>query len=339
MSAVPTAILLCNLGTPDAPTPAALRRWLAQFLGDPRVVEIPRFFWLPLLYGVILPIRPARSAERYKAIWQSQGSPLALWTNKQAVMLRGWLGEAGIPATVLPAMRYGQPAIAAQLRALHQQGVQRVLVLPLYPQYSATTTASVVDAVMEWAGEQRHIPELRFVMDFHDNPDYIAALADSVRAHWHNEGGRADKLVMSFHGIPERNVAQGDPYAKQCQKTVHLLATALELRAQDYLVTFQSRFGRAKWLGPYTQPTLEALATKGVRRVDVMCPGFPCDCLETLEEINIEVRRAFMQAGGEAFRYIPCLNDSHAWIGALSRIAQKHLAGWVPVSLGDTEAA
>jgi len=326
-----TAILLCNLGTPDAPTPTALRRWLAQFLGDPRVVEIPRLLWLPLLHGVILQTRPKRSAQRYQAIWQPEGSPLALWTEKQATMLRGWLGEAGMPVTVLPAMRYGQPGIAAQLQALQQLGVQRVLVLPLYPQYSGTTTASVIDAVMQWARVQRHIPALRFVTEFHDDPDYIAALAHSVREHWEREGERADTLVMSFHGIPERNVHLGDPYAEQCQTTARLLAAALGLDKQDYLVTFQSRFGRAKWLGPYTQATLETLAAKGTRRVDVMCPGFPCDCLETLEEINIEVRHAFMQAGGKAFRYIPCLNDNYAWIGALSRMAQRHLAGWQPL--------
>jgi len=323
-----TAILLCNLGTPDAPTPTALRRWLAQFLSDPRVVEIPRLLWLPLLHGVILQTRPKQSARRYQAIWQPEGSPLALWTDKQATMLRGWLGEAGMPVTVLPAMRYGQPAIAAQLQALQQLGVQRVLVLPLYPQYSGTTTASVLDAVMQWARVQRHIPAFRFVTDFHDDPDYIAALAHSVRAHWKREGGRADTLVMSFHGIPERNMRLGDPYAEQCQTTARLLAAALDLGKKDYLVTFQSRFGRAKWLGPYTQAILETLAAKGTRTVDVMCPGFPCDCLETLEEINIEARSAFMQAGGKAFRYIPCLNDDHVWIGALNRMAQRHLAGW-----------
>jgi len=329
MPVVSTAILLCNLGTPDAPTPAALRRWLAQFLSDRRVVEIPRLLWLPLLHGVILQTRPKRSAERYQAIWQPDGSPLARWTEKQAVMLRGWLGETGVQVAVLPAMRYGAPAIGAQLQALGQQGVQRVLVLPLYPQYSGTTTASVVDAVLDWAHGQRRIPELRFVADFHNDAGYITALADSVHAHWRGAGDRAEKLVMSFHGIPERNVAQGDPYAKQCQTTARQLATVLGLAQQDYLVTFQSRFGRAKWLGPYTQQTLETLARQGVRRVDVLCPGFPCDCLETLEEINIEVRQAFMQAGGEEFRYIPCLNDSRVWIGALSRIAKQHLAGWV----------
>ncbi|MDE2415382.1 MAG: ferrochelatase [Comamonadaceae bacterium] len=328
------AILLCNLGTPDAPTAPALRRYLAQFLADPRVVEIPRALWLPLLHGVILRTRPARSAAKYASIWTPEGSPLAVWTAKQALMLRGWLGEAGHPVQVLPAMRYGQPAITAQLQALQDQGARRVLVLPLYPQYSATTTASVVDDVAAWTRRSRHFPELRFVNDYHDHPDYIAALAQSVRAHWKREGGPADQLVMSFHGIPERNVRLGDPYAEQCRTTARLLAQALGLAPTQYQLSFQSRFGKAKWLEPYTEPTLVALARAGTRRVDVMCPGFTGDCLETLEEINQEAREAFLHAGGQEFRYIPCLNDSPAWITALSRIAQQHLAGWMELVTG-----
>jgi len=324
-----TAVLLCNLGTPDAPTAPALRRYLAQFLADPRVVEIPRALWLPLLHGIILRTRPAQSAAKYASIWTAEGSPLAVWTAKQAVMLRGWLGEAGHQVQVLPAMRYGQPAIAAQLQALQNQGVRRVLVLPLYPQYSATTTASVVDDVAAWTRRSRHLPELRFVNDYHDHPDYISALARSVRAHWQREGGPADQLVMSFHGIPERNVRLGDPYAEQCRTTARLLAEALGLDEDRYQLTFQSRFGKARWLEPYTEPTLVALARAGTRRVDVMCPGFTGDCLETLEEINQEAREAFLHAGGQEFRSIPCLNDSPAWITALSRIAQQHLAGWM----------
>ncbi len=328
MPSADTAILLCNLGTPDAPTAPALRRYLAQFLSDPRVVEIPRAAWLPILHGIILRTRPAQSAAKYQTIWTPEGSPLAVWTNKQAVMLRGWLGEAGAQVQVLPAMRYGRPAIGAQLQALQAEGVKRVLVLPLYPQYSGTTTASVVDDVAAWTRRQRHFPELRFVNDYHDDPGYVAALAAGVRAHWQREGGPADKLVMSFHGIPERNVRLGDPYADQCRTTARLLAEALGLAPGQYQLTFQSRFGRARWLEPYTEPTLVALAQAGTRRVDVMCPGFTGDCLETLEEINQEARHAFLQAGGQEFRYIPCLNDSHAWITALSRIAQRHLAGW-----------
>ncbi|MCZ2103410.1 MAG: ferrochelatase [Comamonadaceae bacterium] len=323
-----TAILLCNLGTPEAPTAPALRRYLAQFLGDPRVVEIPRAAWWPILHGIILRTRPARSAAKYRTIWTPEGSPLLLWTQKQATMLRGWLAQAGLSVPVAPAMRYGEPSIARELQALADAGTERILVLPLYPQYSATTTASVLDDVTAWMARTRHLPELRFVSHYHDHPDYIAALAQSVRAHWQREGGRADKLIMSFHGIPERNVRLGDPYAGQCRATAELLARALGLTADQYQLTFQSRFGRARWLQPYTEPTLVALARQGTRSVDVICPGFASDCLETLQEINQEVREAFVHAGGTAFRYIPCLNDSNAWITALSRIAQQHLSGW-----------
>ena len=322
------AVLLCNLGTPDAPTPPALRRYLAQFLSDPRVVEIPRALWLPLLHGVVLRRRPRQSAAKYASIWTPEGSPLALWTHKQALLLRGWLGQAGLHATVLPAMRYGTPAIASQLQALHDQGVRRILVLPLYPQYSATSTASVFDAVYAWAGRMRHMPELRLVADYHDHPDYIAALARSVRAHWQREGGRAEQLVLSFHGIPARNVALGDPYADQCRRTAALLAQALGLDDSQYRLAFQSRFGRARWLEPYTEPTLVHMARSGTRSVDVMCPGFPTDCLETLEEIAMEARAAFLAAGGEQFHYIPCLNDDAAGIAALAALAQRHLQGW-----------
>ncbi|HCL86025.1 MAG TPA: ferrochelatase [Comamonadaceae bacterium] len=328
-----TAILLCNLGTPDAPTAPALRRYLAQFLGDPRVVEIPRLVWLPILHGIILRIRPAKSAAKYATIWTPEGSPLAVWTAKQALMLRGWLGEAGHAVRVQHAMRYGQPAIGAQLQALQDAGVQRVLVLPLYPQYSSTTTASLFDDVAAWVKRARVYPELRFVNGYHDHPGYIGALADSVRAHWQREGGPAERLVMSFHGIPERNVRLGDPYADQCRTTARLLAQALGLTEQQWQITFQSRFGKARWLEPYTEPTLVALAQAGTRRVDVMCPGFTSDCLETLEEINQEARHAFMEAGGKEFRYIPCLNDDPAWITALSQIAEQHLAGWPTASL------
>lgn len=323
-----TAVLLCNLGTPDAPTGPALRRYLAQFLADPRVVEIPRLLWLPLLYGLILPTRPRRSAAKYASIWQPEGSPLAHWTHRQALLLRGWLGQAGRQVSVLAAMRYGQPDLARQLQVLQDSGVQRVLLLPLYPQYSSTTTASLFDAAAAWVRRARSYPELRFVNSYHDQPDYIAALAASVRAHWQREGGPAPQLVMSFHGIPERNVALGDPYAAQCRQTAQLLAQALGLQDGQYQVTFQSRFGRARWLQPYTEPTLVALARGGTCQVDVICPGFPADCLETLEEINQEARQAFLQAGGQEFRYIACLNDSPAWITALTRIAQQHLAGW-----------
>ena len=322
-----TGILLCNLGTPDAPTAAATRRYLAEFLSDPRVVEIPPAIWKPLLHGVILRTRPAKSAAKYRTVWTPEGSPLAVWTEKQAKLLRGWLGEAGHNVLVRPAMRYGNPSMASQLDAFKAEGVNRVLVLPLYPQYSATTTASVIDAVNAWADGVRAIPELRFVNDYHRHPGYIAALAASVRKQWQQDG-RAGKLVMSFHGIPERNVRLGDPYERQSRETGRLLAAALGLAEAEYLVTFQSRFGKAKWLEPYTEPSVIALAQQGVKHVQIMCPGFPADCLETLEEINQEVREAFVHAGGQRFDYIPCLNDQPDWITALRDLALQHLQGW-----------
>ena len=322
-----TGILLCNLGTPDAPTATATRRYLAEFLSDPRVVEIPAVIWKPLLHGVILRTRPAKSAAKYRTVWTPEGSPLAVWTEKQAKLLRGWLGEAGHNVLVRPAMRYGNPSMASQLDAFKAEGVNRVLVLPLYPQYSATTTASVIDAVNAWADGVRAIPELRFVNDYYRHPGYIAALAASVRKQWQQDG-RAGKLVMSFHGIPERNVRLGDPYERQSRETGRLLAAALGLAEAEYLVTFQSRFGKAKWLEPYTEPSVIALAQQGVKHVQIMCPGFPADCLETLEEINQEVREAFGHAGGQRFDYIPCLNDQPDWITALRDLALQHLQGW-----------
>lgn len=322
-----TGVLLCNLGTPEAPTPAAVRTYLAEFLGDPRVVEIPRAAWLPLLYGVILPLRSKQSAAKYRKIWTPEGSPLKVWTEKQAKRLQGWLGEQGHRVKVDYAMRYGTPPIASQLDALAAAGASRILVLPAYPQYSGTTTASIIDAVGGWTRRQRNVPELRFVNRYHDDAGYIRALARSIERHW-RASGRPDHLVLSFHGVPERTLLLGDPYHCECRKTARLLAEALQLQPSQYTVSFQSRFGKAKWLEPYTQPTLEKLAREGVRRVDVACPGFTSDCLETLEEIAMEVREAFLHAGGQEFRYIPCLNDDTEWIHALGAIALRHLAGW-----------
>ncbi len=326
-SAPRTAVLWCNLGSPDAPTAQAVRPYLSQFLHDHRVVEIPRAVWCLILHGIILRVRPAKSAAKYASIWLPEGSPLKVWTAKQATLLAGWLGERGHRLTVRAAMRYANPSIASQLDALQAEGVARVLVLQAYPQYSATTTASVIDAVAQWTRTQRHLPELRFVNDFHDDPRYIDALARSVQAHWQRHG-RPDQLVMSFHGIPERNIRLGDPYQSQCLNTARLLAERLGLSAHDHRVTFQSRFGRAKWLEPYTEPTLRELGRAKVGRVDVMCPGFPADCLETLEEIAMEGREAFLHEGGREFHYIPSLNDDPAWITALAGIAERHLAGW-----------
>ena len=322
-----TAILLCNLGTPDQPTAPALRRYLAEFLSDARVVEIPRLLWWLILHGIILRFRPKKSAAKYASVWMSEGSPLKVWTQKQALMLRGYLGARGHTVEVRYAMRYGNPSIASQLDQLKLDGVTRVLILPAYPQYSGTTTASVFDAVYSWAAKVRRIPEFRFINNYHDDPGYIAALANRIRANW-LQNGQAQQLVMSFHGVPERTLKLGDPYHCECHKTARLLAEQLGLSRDRYKVTFQSRFGKAKWLEPYTEPTLIKLAQAGVKSVDVVCPGFSGDCLETLEEIAMEARHAFLEAGGKEFNYIECLNDSPQWLAALSELSIQHMGGW-----------
>ena len=322
-----TAVLLVNLGTPDAPTPAAVRRYLGEFLADPRVVEIPRLLWWPILHGIVLRVRPAKSARKYAGVWLPEGSPLQVWSEKQATLLRGYLGERGHPVPVRLAMRYGQPSVGAVLDELKAEGARRILVLPLYPQYSGTTTASVLDAVGTWAAQVRYVPELRFVNSYHDDTGYIDALVQRVRAHWQTHG-RAERLLLSFHGIPRRAVTLGDPYRDQCLETARRLGDRLGTRPDELVVTFQSRFGKAEWLQPYTEPTLVELARAGVKEVAVMCPGFSADCLETLEEIDQEARDAFLAAGGSEFRYIPCLNDSHPWIAALAALTIRHLQGW-----------
>ncbi|MFM2036458.1 MAG: hypothetical protein RL459_1723 [Pseudomonadota bacterium] len=332
-----TAILLCNLGTPDEPTAPAVRRYLAEFLADHRVVEIPKLLWMLILHGIILRVRPAKSAAKYASIWTAEGSPLKVWTEKQALLLQDTLVKQGHQVQVTYAMRYGNPSIASQLDALKAQGVTRVLILPAYPQYSGTTTASLFDAVYGWASRTRLVPELRFVNHYHDDPGYISALAGKVRAHW-QEHGRPEQLVLSFHGVPERTLQLGDPYHCECHKTARLLATELGLAPDQYKVTFQSRFGKAKWLQPYTEPTLIEMAKAGIGRVDVMCPGFTSDCLETLEEISQEAREAFLHAGGKGFQYIACLNDSDPWKQALSDITAQHLAGWPTLSAPDAAA-
>jgi ferrochelatase len=322
-----TAVLLVNLGTPDAPTPAAVRRYLAEFLADPRIVEIPRVLWWPILHGIVLRVRPAKSARKYAGVWLPEGSPLQVWSGKQATLLRGYLGERGHPVPVRLAMRYGQPSVASVLDELKAGGARRILVMPMYPQYSGTTTASVLDAVGQWSAQTRSVPELRFVNSYHDDDGYIDALVQRVRDHWSTHG-RAQRLLLSFHGIPRRAVALGDPYQAQCLDTARRLAERLGTAADELVVTFQSRFGKAEWLQPYTEPTLVELARAGIKDVAVMCPGFSTDCLETLEEIDQEARAAFLAAGGNEFRYIPCLNDSHAWIAALAALAIRHLQGW-----------
>jgi len=322
-SAGRTGVLLCNLGSPAAPTAAATRSYLTEFLSDRRVVEMPPALWQPILRGVILRTRPAKSAAKYQSIWQAEGAPLLVWTQQQAALLGDYLN----PVRVLPAMRYGQPSIAAQLDELKASGCSRILVVPLYPQYSGATTASVIDAVGAWARRARHVPELRFTGSFHDHPGYIQVLAQSVQSHWQSHG-RPSQLVMSFHGVPERTRALGDPYHAECLKTAYLLADRLELKDHEWTLSFQSRFGKAKWVGPATQSVLRELGRAGAARVDVICPGFVSDCLETLEEIAIEGRRDFLAAGGQAFHYIPCLNDHPDWLAALTDLVWQHLQGW-----------
>ena len=334
--AAKTAVLYCNLGTPDAPTAAALRRYLAEFLSDARVVEIPRLLWLAILHGIILRVRPAKSAHKYASIWTSEGSPLKVWTQRQAQALQAKFDAAQVQVRF--AMRYGSDAIPDVLDELKSQGVTRVLVLPAYPQYSATTTASVFDAVYTWGLRTRQLPELRFVNHYHDHPGYIQALAAKIQAHWATHG-RAEQLVMSFHGVPARTLQLGDPYHCECHKTARLLAEALQLPKEAYKVCFQSRFGKAKWLEPYTEPTVRQLAKDGTKSVDIVCPGFVGDCLETLEEIAMEVKAAFLEDGGSQFHYIDCLNDSPAWIDGLQAVAVQHMGGWALGGLSEADRA
>jgi ferrochelatase len=323
-------VLLINLGTPDAPTAPAVRRYLKEFLSDPRVVDTPRILWWPILHGVVLNTRPRKSAERYAAIWTPEGSPLKVHTEKQAKLLRGFLGHSGHNLRVDYAMRYGQPSIPSVLTRLAAEGCTRILLLPLYPQYSAGTTASAFDVAFRWAGATRNPPELRKVSGFAAEPGYIAALVASVQRHWATNGHpeSAYRLIMSFHGIPEKAVDQGDPYRDECLSTARLLARALSLDEKTCAVCFQSRFGAKQWLQPYTSVALENSARQGIKRVDVLCPGFPADCLETLEEIAIKGKSTFLQAGGKEYFPIPCLNESEDWIHALETLVLRHLRGW-----------
>lgn len=320
-------VLLTNLGTPDAPTPSALRRYLAEFLWDRRVVEIPRPLWWLILHGVILRTRPARSARKYQAIWTAEGSPLLAISRKQAKALAETLAaRCPGPVRVVLGMRYGNPSIPAALAELRTAGVQRLLVLPLYPQYSAATTASTFDAIAAELQTWRWLPELRFIAQYHDHPAYLDALAASLRAARAEQAG--ERLLFSFHGLPKRNLLAGDPYHCQCHKTARLVAERLGLGPEQWAVAFQSRFGRAEWLQPYTSVLLADWAKAGVKRVDVACPGFAADCLETLEEIAHENRQTFLDAGGERYRYLPALNDAPDHIAALAGLIEQHAAGW-----------
>jgi len=338
-------VLAVNLGTPQAPTEAALRTYLAEFLNDPRVVEISRIVWKAVLHGVILRTRPAKSAKKYAAIWTSDGSPLLVWSRRQAIVLQGMLGErcksAGLPADhvkVELAMRYGRPSIAGGLDALKVAGCDRILVLPLYPQYAAATTASACDAIFARLAAMRRQPALRVVGSFHDDPAYVRACAARINDHWLKHG-RPEHLVLSFHGVPRFSLDKGDPYHCQCQKTARLIGVELGLPESRYTVSFQSRFGRAEWLQPYTVNVLRDLGRAKTARVDVFCPGFVADCLETLEEIALEVKHEFVSAGGGEYRYIPALNDHPQWLAALDEIAWANLGGWLrlPPNRADLE--
>jgi protoporphyrin/coproporphyrin ferrochelatase len=316
-------VLLVNLGTPDAPTPAAVRRYLAEFLSDRRVVEIPALVWQPILRGIILNLRPRKSAHAYAQVWTEEGSPLAVITAAQAAALAGRFGDRVI---VDHAMRYGRPAIAERIAALQAQGCDRILIAPLYPQYCSATTASVTDAVFAAIAAMRWQPALRVLPAYHDHPAYIDALASSIRAGLEEVDFQPDAIVASFHGMPRRTLELGDPYHCQCQKSARLLGEALE---RELTVSFQSRFGRARWLEPSTEETLARLGREGVRKIAVVAPGFAADCLETLEELAIRGRRHFLAAGGESFAYLPCLNDSAAGIEMLEHVIAQQLEGWM----------
>ncbi|MBT9567710.1 MAG: ferrochelatase [Thiobacillus sp.] len=336
-----TGILLVNLGTPDAPTAQALRPYLKEFLSDPRVVEIPRAIWWLILNGVILNTRPKKSAVKYAAIWTADGSPLKVHTEKQAKLLKGWLGEKiATPFMVEYAMRYGTPSVSDTLARMKAGGCERILVLPAYPQYAASSTGTAFDAVFDWLKKVRNQPAVRTVKHYHDHPAYIQALATNIRDYWQMHG-RPDVLLMSFHGVPRYTLEKGDPYHCECQKTGRLLAEALGLESSQYRLTFQSRFGRAEWLKPYTDATLGELGRQAVKRVDVVAPGFVADCLETLEELAMEGRASFLAAGGKEFNYVPALNEHPQWIEALGRLALENLGGWASDSWNreDAEAA
>ncbi|MBM3393120.1 MAG: ferrochelatase [Betaproteobacteria bacterium] len=327
-------VLLINLGTPEAPTAPAVRKYLKEFLWDPRVVEIPRPLWWLILNGIVLRTRPKESALKYAKIWTKEGSPLKLHTQKQARLIKGFLGEKS-PLVIEYAMRYGTPSIAEGISKLRSAGCDRILAVPLYPQYAASTTASSVDAVNAVLARMRNVPEVRWVKHFHDHPLYIQSVVKSVQEFW-SANGRPAKLLMSFHGLPKFSLERGDPYHCECHKSARLIGEALGLKPDQYLVTFQSRFGRAEWLKPYTADAMTQLGKEKTRRLDVICPGFVSDCLETLEEIAIENKAVFLQAGGGDFNYIPCLNERPQWIQALMQIIKENLGGWLP---SETEAA
>jgi ferrochelatase len=321
-------VLITNLGTPDAPAPASLRRYLKQFLSDPRIAEFPRLLWWLILHCVILVIRPKRSAAHYKKVWMAEGSPLLVHTRDLANGLEKELeSRFGNGLIVDFAMRYGSPAIEDVLQRQLQQGVTKLLVLPLYPQYSCTTTGSTFDAVAADFSRRRTLPELNFLNSYYNHPAFILAMANKIRSHWQAHG-RADKLIFSYHGEPKRYVDQGDPYQAECEETTRLVAQALALEESEHMTAYQSRFGKEEWLRPYLDETLKTFPAEGVKSVQIICPGFAVDCLETLDEIAMENRDYFIQAGGERYEYIPCLNSDAEHIEVLATVIAQRISGW-----------
>lgn len=325
----PIGVLLTNLGTPDSTAVSDVRRYLAEFLGDPRVIDLNRLLWLPVLYGFVLTTRPPKTAAAYRKVWFEDGSPLLVIGRRQAAALQQRLDDTlDTPVHVALAMRYGQPSLDEGMQALRDAGCEHIVLLPLYPQYSATTTATTFDRVADILSRQIEQPALHTISRYCDEPAYIAALADSVRAHWHSEG-RGDKLMLSFHGLPQRYVDNGDPYQGDCETTAQLLAEELQLADDDWQLSFQSRFGRVPWLQPYTDKTLIEWGQHGIKNVDVICPGFAADCVETLEEMALTNRDLFIASGGKALRYIPALNDRDSHIDMLAGLIRRMAAGWL----------
>lgn len=321
-------ILITNLGTPQSASTSAVRQYLAEFLWDPRVVEIPRPIWWMILHGIILRTRPSKSAAAYAKVWTDEGSPLLVISKQQRAALQAAFDVANLGnVKVELAMRYGQPSIQAGLQALREQGARRILVMPLYPQYSASTTASTFDAIAKEFMQLRWMPELRMINNYGAEKEYINVCAEQIQNYWQQKS-RSQKLLFSFHGLPKRNLMQGDPYHCECHETARLIAEKLQLNDSEWLLTFQSRFGKAEWLKPYTNKTLMKLPSEGVKSVDIFCPGFSADCLETLEEMDMQNHEIFLQHGGETFNYIPALNAEPTHIQALVSIIKRHIQGW-----------
>ncbi|WP_320820758.1 ferrochelatase [Thalassolituus sp.] len=328
MKKPPFGVLLVNLGTPTAPTPKAVREYLAEFLGDRRVVDAPRWLWWLVLHGVILRIRPRRVAKAYASVWREDGSPLmCISKDQQKALAKHLSNEYGQDIPVALAMTYGEPTMEQAGQQLRQAGAERLVILPLYPQNSSSTTAAVHDRYANALGPCPHIPASRWITDYHVYPLYIQALANSVREYWQAHG-QGDRLMMSFHGIPERYEKKGDPYPSQCRATAAALALELGLKEGAWICSFQSRFGREEWVKPYTDHTLIAWGKEGVGRVDVISPAFAADCLETLEELEVENRETFIHAGGKDYHYIPCLNDRPDHIAMMAALVNENAAGW-----------